>query len=1801
MTHAPAASGARPVHEPRREGTIAAVLAAVLAATFVAAQAPPPAAATLSRTSVPGAGRQEAIVNVATFGYYALTVTSSQGTALLFVDRMAGPGPQAGTTGTEDGRLDLFLDRGEYKIVALGHEKASGSAKLEVHPFAELHAPQPPLLVELKPVAETLRDFQQASYWLQVDEARVVAIEAAGRNLADLRLWRDGAWLHEALPEHERIEPKKGHPMQACRLSTRLEAGLYLVTAYGGPGQPWSEDASEHPLYVRYGIPRLPQAGRQRLTVGPLGYDRFLAPADTTYFRIELPEARPAQLQVGQADPERPFYNAGFQSGITKKSIPPAAEVQLGKTPGHDRIVTVSAEAGQPYILQQFEDSRWYRFERSGDYWISTVHSGHAADSVDATVIVARTTRSGTDRAAFLDQTVEIDSTHGWVRRCNLLDTLNVFLKVGATGSYEVLARGAEATFRIEPFFITRPASYKTPRAKPSGSTWDLDAGFYTLTVEPEIKGILDIVVRPRGVLAFALDLIGKGPAAEPTPLRAAALFPRVALDRDSWYELSINEQPGVRSGVVLRPLPLDLTEPLPVAQRPGDEVKAPFKAAERGTLRARDEGGNLIGISVDGAAPVREATVEPGDHTVSVANAGKETILYSLALEPIRLQASAPLPPIPPAALEALPKFPTLTAAAPIFLDMENSESATFLVRADTPALYRLESTGLLATGGNVRTRTVLSLDRESGNGVGRNFLIQQYLREGDYQLTLTPQGASAGHLGVRLEKAPVADGGLLGTSVPARISLPAGHGVAYRFTIPSRGDYRLRTLGLGHSFRCRLEDADGWPIEPPNIRADITRTFEPGDYRLVLLPEDVMTRRVTVLEKVPEPLHFAGHGPHPLPLDRQVEHVWERTSEGKEQAADVWEFSLPATARAQIDLSGEMNGRLELVAGGRASAVADLTQGKGWSGELKAGSYQLSVVCARNDNQVGYRLAVRPGPLVAGLTRAVSAPDSMPLAVGRAGLVELSSFGSDDVRAVLLGPKGQTLAANDDRPDDWNFHIATHLDAGNYTLRVIPVGTAQATCAVSMRTPGEAEEPPLILPGRRDIETGQAAHVVPLQLPARAEFLVASVRSAESVGCVLETRSGDGWRPLATRVGRDLRLEVPLGGPDLAGGPAALRLRIWSVDQRGLPAHLVATAIATPVFSEAGLRSGIDLVPVAASDPPVGAARVRLERPGMFTLSVPEVRAAAQPAIAAALSAGEPVAAPGSWLWLVGDLVPGSRTTVRGSRMIAETAGSVALRVPPGEPVVCDLGGDGSRTVLALVSSMSGQPGAQIVDRTQPGGSTPRPVTMAVGRHGAVAVAVGIRQAAAAIWQAEPSVEPLEVRLQQFSYRGRQPEPAPFGTLSGSVAGPDSLVYQLPPGTKRLQLALGEGVVAVLWNEAGVESVHWAGGPAFAETLDTTAARIILLRAGVEAGSFSVNVLPSSEGEPTLALGTDRPFESVEATAGILRLTVPRLDAPAGNAYTVHIRGASEAVLLGADGRVRHGREITAGSSGGSLLLWHGPGRLLCWLDSGGGLAEALWGLVGNLTATTVDPPVVLSLHGKAMLVRVELGHPALLHLRTVTPVATRLVRPEGEPEIELHPNGCMLDAYLPSGSAELGLRAVSGLELAGSAELTASEITAIDEGLGPESLLPPGETRGFSFTVAREGPVGVGVRADSDAVTCKLLDRVGRPLGSGVVLMTKLTPGQYVLTLHAPARSMPAKVRPAVVGIRPPDTGPPAEVVRKYLEMATGKSETPAQMQPQGRPANQRADTDKTQPEDGGEPSEDEGVPDPPGGAR
>jgi hypothetical protein len=390
---------------------VVALLPLAWAQAVPAASPPGP---TLDRASVPARGRQTAILTIPAFGRYAVRVESRQGTALQLVDRMAGPGEVAGRAGETDGRLDLLLDRGEYQVVTTGDRRASGEAKLDVRPFVERHAPRAPLLVELKPVEEELGDFEQASWWLDLHEPRVVWLEAAGRSLADLRLWRDGTWLVDAEPEREVVQPVVGKPLLACRLAAELEPGLYLLTAYGGAPRPWASDDGGQPFHLRFGIPMLGEAGRVRMAVSAFGRDRFLTSLRTTFFRLELPEARPATLEAGRLDRAHPFAAGEHRAEITKTSRVPATELLLDSAEGTEgyRIVSVSGEAGQPYVFQHFELREQYGFTGSGEHWVATVHAGAAVDSIDATGILVRSRRYGEGRETdvFAEQTIPLDA-----------------------------------------------------------------------------------------------------------------------------------------------------------------------------------------------------------------------------------------------------------------------------------------------------------------------------------------------------------------------------------------------------------------------------------------------------------------------------------------------------------------------------------------------------------------------------------------------------------------------------------------------------------------------------------------------------------------------------------------------------------------------------------------------------------------------------------------------------------------------------------------------------------------------------------------------------------------------------------------------------------------------------------------------------------------------------------------------------------------------------------------------------------------------------------------------------------------------------------------------------------------------------------------------------------------------------------------------------------------------------------------------------------------------------------------------
>ncbi len=1709
----------------------------------------PPAApqpAVLDRASVPAVGKQSALLTINRFGRYSITVKSAQGTSVQLVDRMAGPSATLGEAGARDGRLDALLEQGQYKVVTRSHERGNGDAQLEVQPFAERH-PSPPLLVELKPVEETLADFEQLSYWLSIEARRRVVLEAAGRNLSDLRLWKEGSWLVDAAPETHLVQPRAGKPLRVQRLTTELEPGLYLLTAYGGPAQAWAEDDDTHPYYMRFGIPVLGEAGRRRWTVSPFGSDRFLVPSKPDCFRIELPEARPATMQVGAFDPDRPFVNEGQEAEVLKQSVPPIAEVRAAA--GNARIVTITAEAGQPYVLQHFE-RRWdLELEGSGEHWVSSVHSGHAEDSIDATAVVVDGWSGAREphTVPLATQTIGLTRTTGWARRANLLGTLTLFLEVKAAGAYEVLIGGTEARARIEPFMTFRPARYQAPDFRGTGARWDLDAGFHVLTVEPVKKGIVELVVRPQGLLDFALEPLGLARQIEARPVRGAVRFPRLTLDVRHHYTVYLNRQPEVNAGLIVRSLPLDLREPLFVSQQAAETVTVPFSTSEAGTLRAESEDGTLLELSVDGGPWQTAPTVAAGQHAASVRNNGTRTAYYSLGLEPTRLAAQTPLPPLPDTALATLPEFPLLDASAPRTLDLDRGASATFRVRADAPALYRVESTGLLATSGNLRSRTVTSLARVSQNGTGRNFVVQEYLGTGDYQVSVAAQGLSAGHLGVRLARTDLTQAGFLTNGVPARISLAAGQALAYRFKITKPGEFRVRALGLGRELRCRLEDGDGWPVIRPGLKADIRQHFEPGQYRFIVLPELSSARVITRIDGVARPRRWTGHGPHRLPLARRVDHLWLEPEDDGERAPDAWEFAVPAPIDARIELSSDMRGELlRLAEEGSGTRVAAVEPLQGWTGALERGRYRLEVTSVRRNNRARYQLAVWPQQLVAGLDREVQPPADVEVAVGEDKLVELSSFGSVDVKARLYDAAGRLIAVSDDRPDDWNFDISHALAPGRYRLRVEPSAGARGASTVSMRIPQEVAQEPLSPPLARNVAVGRASHVYPLSLAEGAQLLMILARSQESVGVAVEAVDAGGVRSLGSAVGRNVRLDLPLriereGEPERPA--AGLRLRLWSVDRRDSSVGLSVVTLAPGEASEAKLAQGLPLTAVREL-PSTAAAAVSLDRPGLFRVAgeAADLRFCTTPLVPCLPAVNGLVAAGASRLFVVGD----GMATARAQRLSLAAGTDVTVRVDPSATLAADVATARNGPVVVAAYARLGQPGLLVAQR---GSSVDRSGgTMAVSTHSALSVGLRARETVARFWNAAPGGEPFDVRLVSLAYAPPKGERAEPGVLDGGLPTRAAREFALPPGAKRMHLALGADVAAVLSKDDHVESVHWAEAEPRSETVITAADRMTLLNLRADEGRFSVEIVPRHQG-PAAELTLGAPLELAPTRAGVMRVPVgPR---PPAEQAMLHVRGAAgEPLFVSARGSVRRGSDIALDGEAGTLEITHGPGHALAWIDRPGEEAEDLWSADREAKQIDLDLPASIALDGSVRALRIHTTRPELLSIRVDCPVVTLLERAGDGPLVEVHPRGAVLDAYVSTGVTRLGLRAFAGGALSGSAEITATPVTPIGEGLGAEVVLAPGATRLFSFAVEREGPVGIGVRASADVVESVLMTSGGQRLGAGTVQMPTLAPATYLLALRTPVEGPTVTVRPALAGLKPPDTGPPDEVVRRYL---------------------------------------------------
>jgi len=266
---------------------------------------------------------------------------------------------------------------------------------------------------------------------------------------------------------------------------------------------------------------RLGAAMRQQFTMGEFGVERFLVPdagnANPNFFRLELPVASAANIQVATYDEHDPFQSRGASASIDKRSLPPVAELHgLGSSGA--KLVTVTMEAGKPFILQYFNASYVNHFSVSGDYWLSSIHAGYAEDSIGATAVLTRQRRNGMyglyGSEEYLDARVLELANTPWHRRFNLLDELTLFVNLPGTTKIKAIDQGVKARYRFEPFLTSRPKDYKTPPWQESGHVFDLDRGLYVLTVQPETKGILDLQLLPPGsVMQDVMSFLSKARA----------------------------------------------------------------------------------------------------------------------------------------------------------------------------------------------------------------------------------------------------------------------------------------------------------------------------------------------------------------------------------------------------------------------------------------------------------------------------------------------------------------------------------------------------------------------------------------------------------------------------------------------------------------------------------------------------------------------------------------------------------------------------------------------------------------------------------------------------------------------------------------------------------------------------------------------------------------------------------------------------------------------------------------------------------------------------------------------------------------------------------------------------------------------------------------------------------------------------------------------------------------------------------------------------------------------------------------
>ena len=1694
----------------------------------------------LEQTEFAAHEMNETLLHISVPGHYSLQAESDQGTEIEIVDRMAGPFAAAGGAGEQDGRLDLLLDKGTYKIRMRSHKAGVGTLKLAVHPFVEVGSSDKLLSLDAYQVENgSLEDLQQQSFWLHLKERRILRLEAIGRNLKDCRLWRDGVWLEDIKPNFSTYEPVNGQPMGYAEFYHDLNPGLYRLTFYGGAALAWANDSGEHPFALRMGYRQLGTSGKQIITLSPFGRDAYVAPAKTDFFQISRADKKVTTLLVKRWGDEASRHGGGTQASITKESRNPWA---IAKSPDkeRDKWVTVKGTPGDRVVLTYFPDKReTFSFsQKGGNYWISSLHSAEDSDVIDVTGILTHPMQETPVDSQVLSVGLNTPLVTG---KFNLLGDASLFLKLEEAGTYvieEDEASGARGRYRIEPFMVRRPRNYRSPPFQSPGNALELTQGLYTLTIRPdESKGILSFVLRRKdGIVS---DFRTGSHLRKQSLLLSKVTLPQYR----GQFTLRLNHRHNIATGIILRALPMDLSEPLPVILNPGESVPVFTSVRQQSTLVIERDKETSFLLTHGKRTLTTDSILTTGSYRLNLKNSGTETTLFTLKTIPVKPPSELALEDLK-TQLEKPKSFPHLTEQKPLYVNFERKQKQHFTLMVEEPSLYRLETSGRLATRLTVRTALIIQLFTAERNGVGRNALVQQYLRPGVYQITVQAQRQSRGRAGIHLRRTPLnLQEGLAVGSVK---KMHVGPDVALRYTltIDEPSQYHLQTLGLGKHFTHRLEDKEEWPLTEPGSKSAVIQHFEPGVYHYYSLPMPVESTRITTLKRIPEEQEFIGKGPHPIPFNKTVKMMWR---EEEDRPPDIFTTEITAPVDVTVHLSSGMEGAIR--PRGTADEGRTVTGGSAWKDTLQPGQYEIAVKSVTEDNLLPYTLRMETSQLIPGLRQPVDLPADLTVRLGRPGIVDLFSSGETDVKASLWDETGtRLLAQNDDMPNDWNFRISQRLAPGRYLLKLVPVGHNYGAVEVAMKFREQYALPERGLPPFTVEENlGEKVLAVPFrvdkanslvgvtvnasQLPTVdgvAELGVALLKGAHTLyeGKVNDTQASSFYIPLQAETPYQILL-WRLG--DFTG---EVTIDVDPLAQKPVSILHGQTELLWPPYAEPIALELTD------ADQNSYWARESSGAPLYFssTLELPFEDATEAPIV---MNNGR------GWLIL--------RSYEQTQRLTLEPfvlATGAMKTVELGQlSFAFDLENEIDGPLLLEVGSTEGHIGAMTYTSESQFGAKFHWGGMEMAPSRTVVALPGKGIYRAKIWQTHETVKTEKVHLSTHTFQ--MEERVKFGqTLSYEepLKPGSAKVFVLDNSLQTYELLLTGGLVAFVWDGEHTQVLVNAHDNT-QQSVTVHGGELFIVNRGGEAGLFRVE----RAREPAKNVQEFDPkqgFEGVFAEAGTVSLQIGEVN----DQKELFVAGdAVEARLLGNDGIVREGERFQAQ---GILEVSYGPGYAKVWAANPQEKDLAFMGKKSRRVKSLSKGLATLANGSQRWMFGLERAAYIIADADGQGVTALLADQKILTASIGSSDKGRQVRYFLPPGDYQLWTRPLEGTTQAGNIRLLTVFPKTLDTASDSPRLIRPGETQVFTFRVTVKGKVGVGMRTENDQLDAKLFDNQFKLLASSPVMIQELELGDYLLTVETiPQASAPIQYTPVVLGHTGGRQEIPEEVIGEYMTQTAG----------------------------------------------